>query len=133
VAVHVSDTHPLVWYATGRHRKLSRRALRLFEAADADAGLIYIPAVVLWELALLQRARVISLREPFGDWATLLLAKRGFDLVALDVEVIAAAGGLQFSDDPFDAAIVASALVKRLPLITADASISASRIVETVW
>ena len=44
VSDYVTDTHPLVWYAAGKHRKLSRKALRVFNAAARDEALIYVPA-----------------------------------------------------------------------------------------
>jgi len=46
VSAYVTDTHPLVWYAAGKHRKLSRKALRVFNAAARDEALVYVPAFV---------------------------------------------------------------------------------------
>lgn len=133
MAIQVTDTHPLLWYASGHHRKLSPRALRLFEAADRDRGLIYVPAVALWETALLTRRGRIALQDPFREWAERLFRKRGFDLASLDVSVIEAALALRFTDDPFDGAIAATALTLELPLITADGPIQRANVVETVW
>lgn len=133
MAVFVTDTHPLWWYATGQPRRLSPRALRAFQMADEGRGLIYIPAVVLWEISLLLKTGRIRVEQPFSIWMDLLLAQRGFDLAPLEPSVIAAALGLGPIADPFDAAIVATALARELPLITKDERITRARVVDTVW
>lgn len=43
----VTDTHPFVWYATGKHTQLSRKVISELEKADKSESLIYIPAVVI--------------------------------------------------------------------------------------
>jgi PIN domain nuclease of toxin-antitoxin system len=133
MAVFVTDTHPLWWYATGQFRRLSRSGLRAFQMADQDRALIYVPAVVLWEIALLLKLGRVRVEEPFSLWMELVLAKRGFDLAPLDPPVIAAALGLGAIADPFDAAVVATALTRDLPLVTKDERIIRTRIVDTVW
>ena len=50
----VTDTHPLIWYSTGKHSQLSRRVLIAFQKAETAEVLIYIPAVIFWEIALLE-------------------------------------------------------------------------------
>jgi hypothetical protein len=75
----------------------------------------------------------IRLQQPFAQWASVLTAMRGFDLAPLDLEVIAEAHQLTFTDDPFDAAIVATARIKDLPLVTKDSIITDSGIVEVAW
>ena len=78
--VYVTDTHPLVWYATGKHRQLSHKVLRAFHAASGAEALIYVPVFVLWEIAMLLKVGRIALQEPYGDWAEHLLAQPGFAL-----------------------------------------------------
>jgi len=133
MAVYVTDTHPLLWYAGGHHAKLSKKVLRIFNEAMRDQALIYVPAVVLWEVALLDKGRRIQLREPFDQWASALLSRRGFDLAPLDLPVVVEAVTLSFNDDPFDAAIVATARVNDLPLITKDVEITDAQMVEVAW
>ena len=130
--VYVTDTHPLVWYVANYHRKLSRIALRLFDEAVHERALIYVPAVTLWEIAGLLKAGRVQLREPFGQWVASLLALRGFELAPLDVPVITESLNLNLAlfDDPFDAAIVATARLSDLPLITKDKRIADTKIVE---
>jgi PIN domain nuclease of toxin-antitoxin system len=75
VPVYVTDTHPLIWYATGKEGKLSANALRAFKAATREEALIYVPPFVLWEIAVLLKIDRIALNEDFGDWAEHLIAQ----------------------------------------------------------
>jgi PIN domain nuclease of toxin-antitoxin system len=132
VSVYVTDTHPLVWYATGKHRQLSRKVLMAFQAASSTEALIYVPAFVLWEIAMLLKVGRIALQEPYGDWAEHLLAQPGFALAAVDVRVLAEAYYYPFPD-PFDSVIMATAKVMDLPLMTNDAEINASQLADVYW
>ena len=132
MSVYVTDTHPLVWYATGTHRQLSRKALRAFRAATDDEALIYVPVFVLWEIAMLLKVRRIALREPYGDWVEHLLAQRGYALASSDARIVIEAYSYPFVD-PFDSVITATANVMDLPLLTKDMEISASRLADVYW
>ena len=133
MAIYVTDTHPLVWFARGQRSKLSARVLRLFRDAEQGRALIYVPAVVLWEISILLKLSRVRLLQPFTQWAELLLAKQGFELAPLDPQVMGEAMQFSFNDDPFDAVITATAVLKDLPLITSDREIVAAKIVEIVW
>jgi PIN domain nuclease of toxin-antitoxin system len=132
VSVYVTDTHPLIWDATGRHRQLSHKALQAFHAASDAEALIYVPVFVLWEIAMLLKVGRIALQEPYGTWAEHLLAQPGFALAAVDVRMLAEAYYYPFPD-PFDSMITATAKVMDLPLITNDAEINASRLADVYW
>jgi PIN domain nuclease of toxin-antitoxin system len=133
VAVFVTDTHPLIWYTSGKHSSLSQRALRIFDSAFASRSVIIIPSAVLWEVSLLVQRGKLKLREPFDQWVAALLSREGVDFAALDVEVISEAHRLAFGADPFDRAIVATARLMDLPLITKDTVIVDANLVEIAW
>lgn len=133
MSVYVTDTHALIFYVTGRNNRLSRRARRTFEQAERGEAYIYIPAVTLWEVSRLEQAGVIRLNEPYEDWADALLAHPCFECVPLDEKVIAEARNFLFSRDVFDAAIVATARFKDVPLITRDEEIVTSGVVDVWW
>ncbi len=133
MAVFVTDTHPLVWYATGRHRQLSTKALRAFRAADSGRARILVPAVVLWEISILEKIGRIRLAQPFTPWAETLVSQPGFDLAHLAPADIGEAMKFNLPDDMFDAAIVAAATTRDLPLITRDEGITDSGIVAVLW
>ena len=132
MSIYVTDTHPLVWYATNKQAKLSRKALSAFNAASREEALIYVPVFVLWEIAILLKVGRIALEEDYEDWAEHLVAQPGFDLTSLSLEVVTEAFGYPFSD-PFDGVITASAKVMDLPLITKDSAITDSGLVEVLW
>lgn len=132
MSLYITDTHPLVWYATNQHAKLTKKVIRIFHQAEQGQVWIYVPAVTFWEISLLVKNGRIRLKQPFDQWAAALVALRGFDLLPLELEVIAEAHNLTF-DDPFDAAIVATARVKDLPLITKDETITDSGMVDVEW
>jgi PIN domain nuclease of toxin-antitoxin system len=95
---------------------------------------IYIPAVVLWEVSRHEQLGVVRLNEPYEDWVDSLLAHSCFDFVPLDeMVVIMEARKHTFNRDVFDAAIVATARLKDLPLITKDQDITESGVVEIYW
>ena len=131
--LYVTDTHPLIWYSTKVHRKLSRTALQIFNKASRTEVLIYVPAMALWEAGLLGKIGRIRFIPSFPAWVDTLLAQPGFELAPLDAAVIATATGMTFNSDPFDLAIVATAYSKELPLITKDETITRSKTVDIAW
>jgi PIN domain nuclease of toxin-antitoxin system len=130
--VYVTDTHPLVWYATGTHRRLSQQALRAFQDASGDQALIYVPAFVLWEIAMLLKVRRIVLHESYGEWIEHLLAQPGYALAPVEARILIEAYAYPFPD-PFDSVITATAKVMDLPLLTRDTEINASHLAEVYW
>ena len=132
MSVYVTDTHPLVWYATDTHRHLSRNVLWTFHAAVDGEAFIYVPPFVLWEIAMLLKVGRIALQEPYGEWAEHLLAQPGFALAAVDVRILAQAYAYPFPD-PFDSVITATATIMALPLLTKDAEITASQLADIYW
>lgn len=133
MSVQVTDTHPLVWYTLNKHSSLSPKALAAFQAAAAGQAFIYIPAVVLWEVAILERHGKIKLYDGFARWAETLLSNSGFGIAPLEPSIIAQAIGYNFNNDPFDAVIVACAAEYGLLLITKDSAITDANLVEIYW
>lgn len=132
MSIYVTDTHPLI-YHDGRSRHLSARARTAFEQAENGEALILIPAPALWEVSMLEQAGHIKLSQPFAQWLKDLLNKPCFDCTPLDAEIIAEARTYSFNHDIFDAAIVATAKLRDLPLITRDTAITNSGLVEIHW
>ena len=129
----VTDTHPLVWFVTNKHSYLSPKALSFFEKADVGENVVYIPTVVLLEIAVLQNLGRVNLKERFDYWASKLLKKQGFEIINLDTSIITNAVGYNFNNDIFDKVIVASAVEFDLPLITKDNAIIDSNLIEIYW
>lgn len=133
MSVYVTDTHPLVWYATNKHAQLSAKALAALQQAEAAQALIYVPAVAFWEIALLEKLGKIKLHEGFARWSATILAQRGFALLPLETSIIAQAVAYNFTNEPFDSVIVASAAEIGVPLISKDVAITEANLVEIYW
>jgi PIN domain nuclease of toxin-antitoxin system len=129
----VTDTHTIVWYSTGKVSNLSTKVLQAFEKADNGESVIYIPTVVLWETAILQKLGKVNLREKFDYWADKLLQKQGFEIIHMTTSIIANSVGYNFNNDIFDKVIVASAVEFELPLMTKDNAIIESNLTEIYW
>ena len=133
MSVFVTDTHPLVWYGNGKLGSLSKSALGAFADAEAGKGFINTPAIVLLETAMLERQSRIKLTGGFLRWTERLLKNSGFGVVSLEPEIINSSVGYTFNNDPFDKVIVATAAEMSLPLISKDAAITKSGLVEICW
>ena len=130
---YVTDTHPLLWYSTDSLRKLSRKALRVFERASRGDVLIWVPAMAIWEGALVHRLGRIRFKQSYPDWAEALIAQPGFALAPMDFDVLRLSWEFQPNSDLFDISIVATARIKAVPLITKDEAIIESEAVEVLW
>lgn len=131
--MYVADTHAVVFFANRNRHALSQRAWEIFEQAENRQALILIPAPALWEASNLERMGRIELGQPYAEWTRELFANPCFDCIPLDAAIIAEARNCNFNDDIFDAAIVATARIKELPLITRDKAIADSGLVEVIW
>jgi len=129
----VTDTHSLIWYFNGKHTSLSPKVIAAFQKAENAEIVIYIPSVVLWEIALLEKRGRIVLKDGFEKWSRKIFSKTGFAIANLETEIIARSVGYNFNEDPFDAAIVATAVEFEIPLITKDVAITESNLVEIYW
>lgn len=128
----VTDTHPLVFYAAGGG-KLSPRVKAIFEAADDQRTIIYVPAAVIWEVGMLARIVRINLHRPVRAFFADLFSNPAFQPHPIDAGQVFDADELRFTRDPFDALVTAAARDLSLTLITRDATIRASGTVTTFW
>jgi len=132
IAAAVTDTHPLVYHATGRSG-LGRRAARLFARCERREAIVYVPAAVLWECSVLVRVGRVdfhrSLRAFFED----LFSNPAYQPYDLSEQQVLAAHESVFTRDPFDGLIVAAARAAGLPLVTRDAEIAGSGSVDVLW
>jgi PIN domain nuclease of toxin-antitoxin system len=126
----VLDTHAWIWWAT-EDRLLSRKAKREIAAASR----LLVPTICLREVAMLVRQARLTLSLEVGEWLALASTLPLVELLPVSPEIAAVSTqlGAEFHRDPADQCIVASALCKRLPLVTKDARIRAYSRVRTVW
>ncbi|MEI6244742.1 MAG: type II toxin-antitoxin system VapC family toxin [Acidobacteriota bacterium] len=128
----VTDTHPLIFHAAGGSR-LGPKAKAAFHGAEDGRTIIYVPSVVMWEVAMLARLVRINLHRPVREFFADLFSNPAFQPHGLDAEQVFAADELRFTRDPFDALVTSAALDLKLPLITRDETIRRSGAVKVVW
>jgi PIN domain nuclease of toxin-antitoxin system len=131
-AAAVTDTHALIFHASGGGR-LGPKAAALFERCEQRDAVLFVPSAVIWECSLLARVARINLRRTvrafFGD----LFSNPAYQPLDTTPEQIYLADELRFNRDPFDALICAAARTVDLPLITRDGDIRGSGAVKVIW
>jgi len=75
----VTDTHPLVWYINGDFSKISDKVRRAFDETETAETVIYVPAVVLWEIAILEKLGRVRLNNRFDLWAKDVMSVKGLE------------------------------------------------------
>ena len=125
------DTHVLVWSLT-EERKLSRVAESAIRRSRA-AGSLAISAITMVELAgLMERGR-LGIQGSIES----VLAKFTDDIlvlpITLEIAFLTAYFPPDFSRDPSDRIIAATAQAEGIPLVTADERIQNCPLVKTIW
>lgn len=117
------DTHVFVW-ALEDDPRLGEKAKTAIENTTRQ-NQVFIPAISLWEIAMLVDKGRLVLGEDVGRWIERAIALPGIAVAPLDpsisIESVRLPGG--FHVDPADRMIVATARHYRLPLLTADRAI----------
>jgi PIN domain nuclease of toxin-antitoxin system len=130
-AVILLDTHVLFW-AVDDSKSLSRAAASEIRRARRDGG-IAISAISIWELAsLLARGKI----QGYGSVeASLKLLLEGVTIRPITPEIAALAAQFpdDYSRDPSDRLIGATARAEGLTLITRNENIRRSPLLRTVW
>jgi PIN domain nuclease of toxin-antitoxin system len=123
---YVTDTHALVFFASGDARRLSPRASRIFRRAEEQRDQVHVPTVCLFEIMLLiERGRIRS-RFDLEEWQGLIAAHPGLPIEPLVWGDVREARRLVPLVDPFDRLIAGTAGRLDAPLITGDERIRRS-------
>lgn len=128
----VLDTHPLLFHARGGHG-LGSKAAALFARCERREAVLYVPAVVVWECALLARSGRVNLRRSVRAFFDDLFSNPAYQPLDVTPEDVLLADELRFTRDPFDALIVATARNAGLPLVTRDRDIGKAGAVAVIW
>lgn len=111
------DTCALLWLGMGGG-DLGPAARRRIEAAPA----LYYSSISAWELARLAQEGKIALGVPPGDFLADLADQYGLaSIPPTDETMLRAAQLPDIHKDPADRIIIATALLRNLPVVTGDA------------
>ena len=124
------DTHIVVRWLTNP-KKLSREQIRVLEAAVRRAEPVALSAMSLLEIAVLGSAGKLGIKVPLDELFEDLESPL-FQILPMTREVAAEVALLGTLRDPADRAIVATARVERLRLVTSDQRIIETKLVPVV-
>lgn len=121
----VLDTHVLVW-AVEDDARLGKAARHLIDEEAAKDGVL-VPAISLWEIAMLVAKDRLALGQDIRTWTERVLALDGIAIAPLAPSISLDSASLpgNFHADPADRMIVATARHHGATLITADRPILA--------
>jgi len=125
------DTHVLVW-AVAEPGRLSRAAVSAIRRSRATGGLA-IAAITLWELASLVARGRIQAYGTVEASVQLLIEDVNVRPITPEIAALATQFPPEFSGDPADRLIAATARAEGLTLLTRDQNIRRSPLVRTVW
>jgi PIN domain nuclease of toxin-antitoxin system len=128
----VADTHAILFHAAGG-RGLGPKAAAVFERCERQQAVIYVPAIVMWEVSLLARVSRINLRRTVRAFFDDVFSNPSYQPFDLTSEQVCIGDELRFSRDPFDVLICAATRALDLPLLTRDADIRAAGVVQVIW
>jgi PIN domain nuclease of toxin-antitoxin system len=132
VSAVVLDTHAWVWWIS-KPEKLSRRQRAAIDRARKRGGDALLLSIISgWEVALLVQGGRLRLPVPLETWLEQAMSVPRLDIVPLTVPVIGGAARLTVLRDPADMLIVATALQHGARVITNDARIADSGLVQVI-
>jgi len=125
------DTHIVVRWL-GDIKRLSREQARVLERAVQRAEPIALSATTLLEVAVLVSERKLTLKMSLDEFFGILQSNPIFRVLPITYEIASDVFSLVTLKDPADRAIVATARVHRLQLVTSDERIIESRLVPVI-
>lgn len=130
----VTDTHSLLWQLY-LPRRLGRRAREAFREADEGDARIHVPSVVVAEaLMVAEKKRLEGLEtEALLEQFQTIRQSDNYRLGSLSPETVLTSPRFDKIPDIFDRLIVAEAHAMNLPLISKDALIRESGLIEVIW
>ncbi|MCK5680968.1 type II toxin-antitoxin system VapC family toxin [bacterium] len=118
----VLDTCALLWYSLD-DKKLSARAKLECEKIPRTGA--YISAISIWEIGLKIKNGKLDINTKIENFVSRLRRLGTIEIIPVDEDIWLKNLALDWSHrDPADRTIVATAMLKKLPIITSDKTIS---------
>jgi PIN domain nuclease of toxin-antitoxin system len=125
------DTHALIWLAS-EPSKLSRKASEAIRKASQETGLA-ICAMTLWEVAWLATHGRLQITGTVESFVERISARTAVRPITPKIATLANQFSGDYSADPCDRLIGATALAEGMALVTKDANIRKYRQIQTIW
>lgn len=125
------DTHAIVWLAA-EPPKLSRNASSAIRRASRAGG-IAISAITLWELAWLATHGRLQLTGTVEAYLEEISSRVAVLPITTKVAALAIQFSADYSNDPCDRLIGATALAESMVLVTKDVKIRECKQIQTLW
>jgi len=113
-------------------KRLSARARDFIRRARRETE-IAIATITLWELAWLAQNNRIVITGSVESFIRETVARVTLRPITPEIAALAVRLPKEFPGDPADRVIAATAMIEAAPLVTADAGILQSKLVDTVW
>ena len=127
----VLDTHALLWWALDPER-LSELAAAAIREMEKLGG--YASSISIWELGIKVRRGKLQLPIAVEELARRMDRGSAVELLPVDTTTWLRSLNLEWEHrDPADRVIVATALMKGVPVLTKDDAIREFKGVNTVW
>jgi PIN domain nuclease of toxin-antitoxin system len=129
----VVDTCAALWDAL-EPGKLTAKAKKAIAHADENRELLLCD-ISLWEIAMLVNKKRVGVDETPANLMRLILGARHYTVLGITPEMaeLSVTLGSEINGDPADRLIVAASILHQAPIVTADANLLKSRLVETIW
>jgi PIN domain nuclease of toxin-antitoxin system len=116
----ILDTHVWIWWVQGDERLTAKQRQAI---QDNEEGGLGVCAISCWEIAKLVEKGRLVLPVEIEEWFELALSYPGTELIPILPAIAVASTRFpsDFSQDPADQLIAATASVLNCPLITSDA------------
>ena len=127
----VLDTHALLWWALAPDQ-LSETAAAACEQVDRDGG--FASSISIWELGVKIARGKLAIGVPIDEFARRIEQGGAVELLPVGTTTWLRSLALDWPHrDPADRVIVATALLKGVPVLTKDQDLHAFGGVQCIW
>lgn len=129
----VVDTHVILWDAL-KPELLSAAAKQAIIRANKGDGIMFCE-ISLWEIAMLIQKERVCIEASYQDFVKWVFLSNKYQYQGITPEIAELSTQLpeEINKDPADRIISATALVQKIPLVTADSNLKRCSMLTTIW